>query len=133
MPASFTDGASNTVLFAEGYAVTGTGANQNFFKWWSGAQKINGVAQSYGPTYFSATINWANSPPYTPLSPPFWVNVTGGPPAITKNDRPDAFTSAGLLVGMADGSVRFVASTVSANTWFLANNPADGTPLPGDW
>jgi len=40
--------------------------------------------------------------------------------------------SEGMTVGMADGSVRLVTSTVSQNTWNCLLQPADGQPSP-EW
>jgi len=51
-PGSITDGLSNTVFFAEGYAISGPAATQNNFRWWEGTPNpANGARQ--GP-YFGA-------------------------------------------------------------------------------
>src|SRR5262249_55476273 len=127
IPATFSDGMSNTVLFAEGYGAP----KGNTYSWWSGTQNITGYPGNAskwptGPTY------WAGYPTaYTPMSPPFYVGVA--PQNIASTDRPDAYTTAGLYVAMGDGSVRFVHSSVSSTTWLAANHPSDGTVLPGDW
>jgi hypothetical protein len=42
-------------------------------------------------------------------------------------------SGAGIVVGMGDGSVRLVASGVSASTWAHAIMPDDGVPLGSDW
>jgi hypothetical protein len=39
----------------------------------------------------------------------------------------------GIWVGVADGSVRFVAMDISATTWQYANDPRDGNNLGSDW
>ena len=41
--------------------------------------------------------------------------------------------TAGMNVGLGDGSVRFVTSGISATTWAYACDPRDGNPLPSDW
>ena len=46
---------------------------------------------------------------------------------------PQAFTTRGLLVGMADGSVRTVSPTISSYTFWAAVTPAGGEVLGGDW
>jgi hypothetical protein len=38
-----------------------------------------------------------------------------------------------MQVSLGDGSVRNVSAGVSAHTWYLANNPRDGIPMPSDW
>jgi hypothetical protein len=44
-----------------------------------------------------------------------------------------AFTAGGIQVGMGDGSVRSVSPSLSAATWALAVDPADGQVLGSDW
>jgi prepilin-type N-terminal cleavage/methylation domain-containing protein len=44
-----------------------------------------------------------------------------------------ALNTAGILVGMADGSARLVNSTISANTWLAVNTFAGGENLGNDW
>jgi prepilin-type processing-associated H-X9-DG protein len=39
----------------------------------------------------------------------------------------------GMMVGMGDGSVRSVASSVSAQTWWFALTPNGGEVLGTDW
>jgi hypothetical protein len=41
--------------------------------------------------------------------------------------------TAGINVGLGDGSVRFVAQGVSPTTWFYATTPAGGEVLGSDW
>jgi prepilin-type N-terminal cleavage/methylation domain-containing protein len=38
-----------------------------------------------------------------------------------------------MNVGLADGSIRSLSSTLSATTWQIACNPKDGLVLPSDW
>ncbi|MGF1579370.1 MAG: DUF1559 domain-containing protein [Gemmataceae bacterium] len=40
---------------------------------------------------------------------------------------------AGIIVAMGDGSVRFVGSTVSGETWWAAMTPRSGEVLGSDW
>ena len=39
----------------------------------------------------------------------------------------------GMNVGLGDGSVRFVAASISLSTWANACDPRDGNPLGSDW
>jgi hypothetical protein len=41
--------------------------------------------------------------------------------------------SAGLMVGMGDGSVRLVSSGISPYSWNLALNPNDGMTFDSSW
>jgi prepilin-type N-terminal cleavage/methylation domain-containing protein len=127
LPGTVTDGTSNTVAFAEGYATPGTGTSQAKFFWWSGQPVAGGP--NTGPCYFAASPY--TTPAYTPVTnPPFDPGV---PPQNANADRPNAYRTAGLNVSMMDGSVRFINAGVSAPTWFYANHPSDGQPIPADW
>ena len=110
LPASFQDGLSNTIAFAEAYAVT---SSQTFY-WWDSCGGYN------GPTFFA---NPSNNPPFT----------VGVPYGSAPSNLPNAYTASGLQVSMVDGSVRMVSPGVSATTWYLACHPADGYPMPTDW
>jgi prepilin-type N-terminal cleavage/methylation domain-containing protein len=44
-----------------------------------------------------------------------------------------AFERTGILVGLADGSVRLVSAAISAETWNRALHPSDGNTLGEDW
>jgi hypothetical protein len=39
----------------------------------------------------------------------------------------------GLMVGVGDGSVKFVTQSVNAATWAAAVDPRDGNVLGGNW
>ena len=41
--------------------------------------------------------------------------------------------TAGMNVGLGDGSVRFLTGTISPTTWANACNPQDGLTLGNDW
>jgi prepilin-type N-terminal cleavage/methylation domain-containing protein len=47
--------------------------------------------------------------------------------------RLNALHGPAMNVGLADGSVRTMSSTLSATTWLNACNPKDGIPLGSDW
>jgi hypothetical protein len=46
---------------------------------------------------------------------------------------PQAFTAGGCQVAMGDGSVRSVATSVTATTWAAALTPSGHENLPSDW
>ncbi len=64
-------------------------------------------------------------------SPQAFVNNVSGD--NTEINRPTALHTAGLMVGMADGSIRVVNSGVSPGTWWAACTPASGDVLGSDW
>jgi prepilin-type N-terminal cleavage/methylation domain-containing protein len=49
------------------------------------------------------------------------------------NNRAHGHTSQVIMVGMGDGSVRGVSSSISQTTWSLAILPSDGGVMPSDW
>jgi prepilin-type N-terminal cleavage/methylation domain-containing protein len=103
LPSTFQDGTSNTVAFMERYAISTSGQH-----------------------YWSNYNTWV----YPNTGSGFQVK-----PALTaaNDSQPQGMSSAGLQVGLADGSVRNVSQGVSLNTWYLACNPADGMAMPSDW
>ena len=136
IPTTFTDGTSNTVLFAEKYAACGpvsggvpSGGNIWFSSWgpWSGpyfAVPCYDMGDCYGSSSFGPGM-----PPMIPLwqqQPTPWQSVCN--PLL-----PSTGHTGGMNVGLADGSIRLVSQGLSVLTWSLACNPQDGLPLPNDW
>jgi prepilin-type N-terminal cleavage/methylation domain-containing protein/prepilin-type processing-associated H-X9-DG protein len=140
---TFIDGTSNTIMFAEKYArcngFGGLGGN-----WWMrgvyhGTQSFNGTNGPGGDDSFPADR----------LSSVFgggqgtdtlWASGTGSifqvqPDLNTVCDRRFASSphTAGMNVALADGSVRFLAQSISGVTWWAALTPAGGEVLPSDW
>jgi hypothetical protein len=114
-PASFQDGTSNTILYAEGYS--------------------DGVAffAAGGGLYSRRVVRrWTEVPVWWPV-PTGAMFQAGPPPEAADADLPQGFSRAGINVGMADGSVRLVAPTVSSTTFFAACTPAGNDTVGGDW
>jgi prepilin-type N-terminal cleavage/methylation domain-containing protein len=107
LPASFIDGTSNTVIFMERYAQS----------------NLSGTATQH---YWSSINNYVV---VTPTSG-FQVNVA---PNAAVDTVPQGCSTAAMMVGMGDGSVRPVTSGTSFYTWYLACCPNDGQPMPSDW
>jgi prepilin-type N-terminal cleavage/methylation domain-containing protein len=148
IPATFADGTSNTILFAEKYSrCDGTGAPGG--TWW-----MRGVY--HGVKSFTGT----NSPgsddsfPGDRLSAVFaggrgrdgtvWATGTGSKFLVqpanflkTSGQCNRRFASsphtAGMNVALGDGSVRFLGSGLSGATWWAACTPAGGEVLRSDW
>jgi prepilin-type N-terminal cleavage/methylation domain-containing protein len=137
-----TDGLENTILFAEGYALCDNlqrialyaAGYQNFgiTPGLPSGTTINGVGWPVG------AINYAgNGLPNTlmfqtqPLPKPY----SQCPAGEECCNRWSAQTphGAGIIVGLADGSVRTVAPGVSQDTWSRAMLPRDGQVFGPDW
>jgi len=124
LPASFSDGTSNTVCFAESFGRPG-GLEVKWFATMDDGSCPNG-GRCNGPIYFvDGPPNYTNPPIYTGVA----INCT----TYADRIKPQVLSTGGIQVALADGSVRRVASSISAQTWFLANHPSDGLPLGSDW
>jgi type II secretory pathway pseudopilin PulG len=108
VPASITDGTSNTIFYAQRY------------------QSCNGDPCAWA---YDAGTAWA---------PAFAYLNKGKFQAFPAAEHCDATLAQGLQpegihVGMGDGSVRLVATAVSPQTWWYACTPAGGEVLGADW
>jgi prepilin-type N-terminal cleavage/methylation domain-containing protein len=151
MPATFQDGTSNTILFAEKLSrcdgtVTGTGGGTGG-TWWMrgvyhGAQGnpgVGGTDDSFPGDRFSAVFGggkgrdgvlWAHGPNSVFLLQP--KTFLGSGSACDKRFASSPHT-AGMNVGLGDGSVRFLTSSISGTTWSAALTPSGGDLLGRDW
>jgi len=114
-PASFTDGTSQTIFYAEAYSQWSTA----YRSIWDG-----------GATYFTygnPFCCWGESA----RNPPFQVKPT--PITTAQQTIPQALSQSGLMVGMADGSTRLVSSAISLSTWTAACTPQGNDLLGPDW
>jgi prepilin-type N-terminal cleavage/methylation domain-containing protein len=142
---AISDGLSNTILFAEKYArCTNTTMSAEF--------QDGGTAWAYGA---APMFSWL-PPPMTPtrigFTPGFAIrgfvargatNAIGAgslfqvqPTAFLGNCDPTrASTShpSGIQVGLADGSVRTLAPTMSGTTWWAAVTAREGDLFGSDW
>jgi len=103
------DGSSNTILYTQGYAVAGS------------TQRLwNPLTTATAHTYLASSTT----------TPPFQVAVTPSAALVT---LPQASSAGGIQVGLGDGSVRNVSSSITALTWWQASNPEDGQVLGSNW
>jgi prepilin-type N-terminal cleavage/methylation domain-containing protein len=117
LSSSFPDGTANTIMLAERWGSTCGG---NGLLWGD----ANGTWRpSFCDSPYSSTVNTT-----CPLFQTYQQARASCNPTLA-----NALHSAGIMVCLADGSVRLVNNSVSANTWNLACNPADGQTLPADW
>jgi prepilin-type N-terminal cleavage/methylation domain-containing protein/prepilin-type processing-associated H-X9-DG protein len=127
MSSTFLDGTSNTVLFTENYSTCGWTGDINFMygSLWADSNSIWRAV---------TCTNTTNKHPAAAGYPPcFRFQVQ--PKWDTECDpaRSQSPHSGGMNVCLGDGSVRFVAGTVSAATWASVCNPRDGVAPGNDW
>ena len=134
MPASFPDGMSNTIFFAEGYSQA-----VDLFPGGADPTKPRTVAR-----------RWWDDPTWTPM-PPFGVTeprpfekvgdpILPAPPFQVAPPTqgasvllPQGFDPGGIIVALGDGSTRSVSPKCSATTFYAACTPDAGDILGGDW
>ena len=124
--ASITDGLSNTIFFAEVYGTCGNTGDPNT-RWaslWADANTI------WRPGYNLGSGKAGNGLQNWPAAPMFQIQ----PDPINTCDptRAQSAHSGGLNVGVGDGSVRFINSSITPANWAAANDPRDGQN-PTDW
>ncbi|HXG13138.1 MAG TPA: DUF1559 domain-containing protein [Gemmataceae bacterium] len=140
-PGNIPDGSSNTVLIAEKMRVV---RNANTSNREVGNAIIFCPECPVGSPDGTARTGWGNGSyplfnhvnvtrnPSTGLLefPKFQVGVT---PQNANPNLAHALTPSGLLVGVADGSVRTVSPGVSNPTWIRVCDPEDGLVIGNDW
>jgi prepilin-type N-terminal cleavage/methylation domain-containing protein len=137
IPTSFRDGTSNTIFWTEKYARCGpdlTAVNGNNFT--SSTQWADRFAV-YSAPYIGFYPNPNNGKPPVPVNYGtagfFQLQPT---PWQSNNCRSMVASSshtAGIMVGLGDGSVRLCSASMSPQTWWMAMVIDDGNPLPSDW
>jgi prepilin-type N-terminal cleavage/methylation domain-containing protein len=126
IPRSFPDGQSNTIVFLERYCIC-----QSAQHIWSEDGQGSGPGSNYySPSWWSPNNEGAYSGAVFGYSPPFQSqpSVAACNPAYAQ-----APYAGGIMVGLGDGSVRLVNSSVSIATWTYAIYPNDGQVLGSDW
>jgi len=116
MPATFQDGTSNTIGVAERYAK----CNGQGTLWAHG---------EWNPGWEPRFNTWLNRGP----SSLFQVQPNPANTSVCDYYRPSSPHSGGMNALLCDGSVRFLAQSLSANTWWAACTPNGGDSLGADW
>jgi prepilin-type processing-associated H-X9-DG protein len=147
LTATFRDGTSNTILWAEKYARC-EGPSSPGGTWWMrgvyhGTNSFNsgspGSDDSYPGDRLSAvfgggvgtdgTVFFTGAASMFVVDPPNFLTVGGA----CDRRRPSTPHPAGMNAALADGSVRFLSGSMSPTTWWAACTPAGGETMPSDW
>ena len=128
------DGTSNTILYAEKYArCTSTSLALDGGNLWAYcASAVFDLPPPMEPPYKRYHSSFGGGPYATGPGSIFQVQPT---PFLGNCDPTRAATAhaGGMLVGLADGSVRTLAPSMSGTTWWAAVTPAGGEVLGSDW
>jgi len=127
------DGTSNTILYAEKYALCS-----------STSMALDGGSLWAYSVFPGVNLPPPMNPPPKPFRPAFAVADAIGPGSIFQvqpgpflgNCDPTRAATAhagGMLVGLADSSVRTLAPSLSGDTWWAAVTPSGGEVLGSDW
>jgi prepilin-type N-terminal cleavage/methylation domain-containing protein/prepilin-type processing-associated H-X9-DG protein len=127
-PAGFPDGTSNTIFFTEKMAVQTKDPNT----WWDGgniwfewppsfAQDIQGPSSLF---LVQPSVAYCDS---TMLNGQY-IGTYSACQLLATSPH-----TGGINVGLADGSVRFLAAGMSGTTWWAACTPNGGEVLGSDW
>jgi hypothetical protein len=125
IPASFPDGTSTTILFAEKYAVCLSASPRYSFQGGSLWAWANADA-AFSPTF--ASFN--NGPGSLFQTRPAHDMIHNE--SMCDSSRASTGHAAGIQVGLADGSVRVLAPTIRPDVWWAFCTPAGGESIPAD-
>jgi prepilin-type N-terminal cleavage/methylation domain-containing protein len=114
LPATFRDGTSMTILFAEKYALCDNAGTA-----WS---RID--TDVWQPTFGVRVVGDRSKFQHRPT--PYQSSACD--PRLASTAHPG-----GIQVALADGSVRSLAPTIQPSTWWAACTPAGGEPPAPDW
>jgi prepilin-type N-terminal cleavage/methylation domain-containing protein len=115
IPATFTDGTSNTILFAPIYT------------------DCNGIQSMWSMGCCGNPPTWPYF--YNPATDYLRLPLPQMRPALSRCDPAllQSPYSGTILIGLGDGSVRNLSSGVSPYSWNLGLNPSDGQAFDSSW
>jgi prepilin-type N-terminal cleavage/methylation domain-containing protein len=131
---AITDGTSNTILYAEKYALcTSTSLALDGGNLWAYcATAVFDLPPPMEPPYKLYHPSFGGGPYTSGPGSRFQVQPT---PFLGNCDPRRASTAhdGGMMVCLADASVRTLAPSLSGTTWWAAMTPAGGEVLDSDW
>jgi prepilin-type N-terminal cleavage/methylation domain-containing protein len=131
---AITDGTSNTILYAEKYALCTSAslALDGGNLWAYCATAVFDLPPPMEPPYKRYHPSFAGGPYTSGTGSKFQVQPT---PFLGNCDprRTSTAHTGGMMVCLADASVRTLAPSMSGTTWWAAVTPAGGEVLGPDW
>jgi prepilin-type N-terminal cleavage/methylation domain-containing protein len=126
IPSAFPDGLSETIFFTEVYVTCGnTGdISRAFASLWADS------STPWRPIFCHNTPDKSTNSGYAPC---YLFQVQPNIASTCDPARAQSPHSAGINVCLGDGSVRFVLTGLSPQTWASACDPRDNQPLGDDW
>jgi len=118
-PAHLGDGTSNTIMYTEKLA------------WGNQGSYPDNYWPDWGPVMASNDQDGSGTGPAS--IPQFNVTAAGNGQANVYGQRASTPHGSSIIVGLADGSVRAVSSSVSPTTWWYAMTPSAGDILGSNW
>jgi type II secretory pathway pseudopilin PulG len=133
IPDSMPDGASTTILFTEKLTLCGSrGKPMGAANAWAA-----GPGEQVTPVFSVSIFPTFGRPPRTGPSTGPGTHFQAAPLPSTTNRChfwvPQSPRPEGILVCLADGSVRLVAQGIHSKTWWAACTPASRDALGSDW
>jgi len=127
LPGSVPDGTSNTIFFSEIYGTCGNSGRLDLL-WGSLWADANSV---WRPGYNLGSSKGGGGLQSYPPALPFQVN----PPFKDACDpeRSQSSHSGGVVVGLGDGSCKFVAQGIADDIWASVNDPRDRKTVGNNW
>jgi hypothetical protein len=124
---SVSDGSSNTIAISERISICLlTNGTDRYTNEW--AYPRYDSFWEYPPVFAFYSSNGTDH-----KKAPQFGAIASGPQTNCVGNRNSTTRSDGILVGMLDGSVRSVNSSVTDATWWAACTPKDGDNLNSDW
>ncbi len=111
-----TDGTSNTIMYSTKYGVCGEGGS-----------RFASAPNTKTAAFFGQNPAKVKAHPSDPTAT--FQLVPGPKECLCSPLMAQSFYRNGILVGFADGSTRFVSSTVTPNTWNYLLQPNDGNAI----
>jgi prepilin-type N-terminal cleavage/methylation domain-containing protein len=121
IPASFPDGTSNTILYAEKYAACGD--HGSLWPWYSNNAR-NWPNNYWGP--FFAVFPWSGEG----VGKGIKFQIQPNPWQSACNYNLASSPHPVINVGMADGSVQSLSASLDPNVWWYLCTPAGGEVIP---